>query len=129
LDASGAVRSFYFAYQKFIFGMLFIMAQIGLISWKTVSQASVQTRFHRSRLAGRLREVHSRPKASSIVRPRLKNMEAFVLKTLKKIKKEAPKRFKELRDVCDELTSKLSLASLWEPTLSFMHVARSGADG
>jgi hypothetical protein len=61
-------------------------------------------------LAGRLREVHSRAKAFQIVRLYLKDMEAFVLKTLKKIKKEAPKRFKELRDVCDELTSKLCLA-------------------
>jgi len=30
-------------------------------------------------------------------------MEAFVLKTLRKMKKEAPRRFKDLRDVCDEL--------------------------
>ena len=30
-------------------------------------------------------------------------MEAFVLKTLKKIRKEAPRRFKDLRSICDDL--------------------------
>ena len=32
-----------------------------------------------------------------------KDMEGFILKTLKKIRKEAPRRLKELRTVCDEL--------------------------
>lgn len=40
------------------------------------------------------------------------NMEAFVLKTLKKIKKEAPRRFKDLRDICDELISMYSSTGL-----------------
>jgi hypothetical protein len=33
-------------------------------------------------------------------------MEAFVLKTLRRLKKESPRRFKELRDVCDEMIGK-----------------------
>ena len=35
-------------------------------------------------------------------------MEAFVLKTLRRIKKEAPRRFKDLRSICDDLIGKLS---------------------
>jgi hypothetical protein len=31
-------------------------------------------------------------------------MEAYVLKTLKKLRKEAPRRFKDLRNICDDLT-------------------------
>jgi hypothetical protein len=31
-------------------------------------------------------------------------MEAFILRTLAKIKRECPRRLKELRAVCDELT-------------------------
>lgn len=30
-------------------------------------------------------------------------MEQYILKSLKRLRKEAPKRFKELRDSCDEL--------------------------
>ncbi|KAJ1434054.1 hypothetical protein B484DRAFT_477107 [Ochromonadaceae sp. CCMP2298] len=35
-------------------------------------------------------------------------MEAFVLKTLRRLKKESPRRFKELRDVCDEMIATLT---------------------
>jgi hypothetical protein len=38
-------------------------------------------------------------------------MEAFVLKTVRRIRKEAPRRLKELRAVCDELIEVLSSRS------------------
>lgn len=53
-------------------------------------------------------------------------MEAFVLKTLRKIRKEAPRRFKELRDVCDELISRTytSTTFLEVGLLTFPYVLR-----
>lgn len=34
-------------------------------------------------------------------------METFILKTLRKIRKEVPRRFKELRIVCDDLIGRI----------------------
>ena len=34
-------------------------------------------------------------------------MEAYMLKTLKRLRKEAPRRYKDLRGICDDLTGVL----------------------
>jgi hypothetical protein len=44
-------------------------------------------------------------------------MEPFVLKTLKRLKKESPRRFKDLRIICDELIGCGALLSY----LLFLH--------
>lgn len=38
----------------------------------------------------------------------MSSTENFLIKTIKKIRKESPRRFKELRNVCDEILGKYS---------------------